>query len=127
MKERILELRNNGKTYDEIRKELGCSKSTIAYHCSKEVRENFNIYQRKRRSTNRDALKKEYGGKCTICGYDKCLGALHFHHLNPKEKINTVSNLFNYKGKHAAHEEAKKCVLLCSNCHNELHEKLISL
>ena len=33
MKEQIIKLRSNGKTYDEIKEILGCSKSTISYHC----------------------------------------------------------------------------------------------
>ena len=33
MKEKILELRMQGKSYNEIQKKLGCSKSSISYHC----------------------------------------------------------------------------------------------
>lgn len=38
----------------------------------------------------RDKLKQMAilykGGRCEICGYDKCVGALEFHHKNPQEK-----------------------------------------
>lgn len=33
MKEQILKLRNDGKSYNEIVTELGCSKGTVSYHC----------------------------------------------------------------------------------------------
>lgn len=35
MKEKILKLRKKGKTYSEIKKILGCAKSTISFHCGK--------------------------------------------------------------------------------------------
>lgn len=35
IKNKILSLREQGKTYNEIAKELECAKSTINYHCKK--------------------------------------------------------------------------------------------
>ena len=60
------------------------------------------------------------GGKC---GYNKCEGALHFHHLNPKEKEFTVSqiNLNEYFTLEKLYKEVDKCMLLCANCHAEEH------
>lgn len=62
------------------------------------------------------------GGKCSECGYNKCLGALEFHHLDPMEKdfvVNTSrARTLNEKVK----AELDKCVLLCANCHREAHE-----
>ena len=70
-------------------------------------------------------LVNSLGGKCCICGYNKCLSALEFHHLNPEEKDFTIS-----KNAHIAFEkaleEAKKCILVCSNCHREIHAGLIT-
>jgi hypothetical protein len=61
------------------------------------------------------------GGKCKLCGYDKYLAALEFHHRNPKCKDHTIHlrNSWN-KTKH----ELDKCDLLCANCHRETHVKL---
>jgi len=65
------------------------------------------------------------GGKCCFCNYNKCVGALHFHHVNPNEKD------FNIGGTNLSFEKLKKevdkCVLVCSNCHSEIHEGLIKL
>jgi hypothetical protein len=62
------------------------------------------------------------GGSCKICGYNKCIGALEFHHRNPNKKE------FNISGRSIKFEKIKveldKCDLVCCNCHRELHEEL---
>lgn len=63
------------------------------------------------------------GGKCERCGYNRCLNALDFHHINPKEKDPTFEN-FRYWGIEKAKEELDKCMLLCSNCHREKHDDI---
>lgn len=63
------------------------------------------------------------GGKCIKCGYDKCLSALEFHHLDPNEKDFGISNS-DRTSFEILKPELDKCVLLCSNCHRETHEEL---
>lgn len=123
MKDDILKLRESGKTYDEISKILDCSKSTISYHCSSEVRKASQIARLKNKRKSIVEIKRQFGSKCAICGYNKCLTSLVFHHENPDEKENTISRLLCAKGKKAALEESKKCILICSNCHGEIEEK----
>ena len=63
-----------------------------------------------------------FGGKCKECGYDKNAAALDFHHKDPATKVRSVSYLLAIQdpwGWEAAVDEAKKCDLLCSNCHRE--------
>ena len=60
------------------------------------------------------------GGKCEICGYDKCIRAFDFHHKNPNEKEFTIGHYYKLKWG-AIKEELDKCMLLCANCHRELH------
>lgn len=67
-------------------------------------------------------IKQNRGGKCIKCGYDTCIKALEFHHLDPTQKDFTISN-DRFKLKEAI-EESKKCILICSNCHKELHDNL---
>jgi hypothetical protein len=61
--------------------------------------------------------------KCERCGYDKCIIALEFHNTDPKEKD------FQISGKSLSFENLKnevdKCMLVCSNCHSEIHDNLI--
>lgn len=68
-------------------------------------------------------LVKYKGGHCENCGYDKCIGALQFHHINPNEKDFDLSSQYN--GGHLdmkkLYNEVDKCKLLCANCHSEQH------
>jgi len=233
MRKEILKLRKEGKTYNEIRKILGCAKSTISYHCTKKETEENLIYMindvsikiqgdviklrkegktydeiykiingsltkenirllcsknglsylnrlseddiknirelyielRSTRklaeifSTSRDSIRKyvkdimiktkqtkeerkkslsngvvswrkrkkielvEYkGGKCEKCGYNKCVKALTFHHLDPNEKDFTISGKSWSVDK--LKKEVDKCILVCSNCHIEIHAEI---
>lgn len=181
MKEKILELRRKGYSYNQIVEELKCAKSTISYHCAnlepskyrgkteedikiinetyllflsvkktaKELKmdrntiiknlstENFNIFNdRKKRKTlktqsdyvvdwrKRTKVKLvEYkGGCCSRCGYGKSIGALEFHHLDPSEKDFAIGGKsWSYE---RLKEEVDKCILVCANCHVEIHEEI---
>lgn len=59
------------------------------------------------------------GGRCQLCGYDRCLAALQFHHLEPGHKDFQVAEYSRSWEK--VREEAEKCALLCANCHAEVH------
>lgn len=67
-------------------------------------------------------IKENRGGKCIRCGYNKCLKALEFHHIDPTQKDFTISN-DHFKLMDAI-KETEKCILICSNCHKELHDNL---
>ncbi len=185
LKEKIINLRKNGKSYKEIKKEIGCSSSYISEVCKSnglnnigldlnkkltndeilELKEYYKTHtkeetsikfgvssttvtkykecKRKKltdsekksenykrlksfRSKNKEKAVEYKGGKCIICGYNRCISALEFHHLDPKEKDFSISNNCNrawYKIK----IELDKCILVCSNCHREIHSNLIEL
>jgi hypothetical protein len=74
----------------------------------------------KRRRKVRRILVEEAGGQCTLCGYARCIGALHFHHLVPSEKSFALSHQGVTRSLEKARAEVRKCVLLCSNCHAEV-------
>ncbi len=75
--------------------------------------------QRRRREVKR-ILVAEAGGACVLCGYDRTLGGLHFHHRDPAEKAFALSRQGVTRSLASARAEAAKCVLLCSNCHAEV-------
>jgi len=58
---------------------------------------------------------------CAICGYNKYVGALDFHHVEPKSKKYYISPQRLYRKDFF--EELNKCILLCKNCHAELHKE----
>ena len=66
------------------------------------------------------------GEKCSLCGYDTCIDALEFHHIDPTQKDFGIS----YKGITRSWDKIKdeldKCVLVCSNCHKEIHAGLVA-
>lgn len=65
------------------------------------------------------------GGKCQCCGYDKCMTALAFHHLIPTEKDFGFGQIrANPKSWEKIVNELKKCILVCHNCHSEIHSGL---
>ena len=62
-----------------------------------------------------------FGGKCKICGYSKCIDALEFHHLRDKKEA--PSYVIMRWAWSRALEELKKCIMVCANCHREIHAK----
>ena len=115
------------------------------YMANAENRAKKNAYQRKRNKTDkvreqrnqqrRDwALREKQkavnykGGKCQICGYDKCLAAMDFHHKNALGKNGYGTGALK---QHWTFEKNKveidKCILVCVRCHRELHAGVIML
>lgn len=73
---------------------------------------------RSQRRKKIDAITK-YGGKCVLCGYNKCPAALDFHHLFDK-KFQPSYIILRWAWERVK-EELDKCVLVCANCHREIH------
>lgn len=59
------------------------------------------------------------GGKCSLCGYDKCIAALEFHHVDKSQKERQLSSGNCYSWEEDV-KEVRKCALVCSNCHKEI-------
>ena len=131
MKDTILKLRSQGKTYSEIQKVVKCSKILISYYVNPDAKPNKHNRQNRNRFTRRTKYKNILGGKCEICGYNKCLNALEFHHKDPSKKEFEISGAIwgkkQYSGKYYTEnqiiEEVHKCMLLCANCHAEIHSR----
>ncbi len=104
-----------GKTYYYNRKHRKGHHKTMCSTC---------VVSNARRKRKKQSVDYK-GGKCILCGYNKCLNALHFHHLESEEKEFGLS----YRGLCRSWEKIKKeldkCILVCANCHAEIHEKLI--
>ena len=61
------------------------------------------------------------GGKCEKCGYDKCPAAMVFHHTDPNKKDFGISSNGVSRSFEKCKPEIEKCILLCANCHAEIH------
>jgi transposase-like protein/DNA-directed RNA polymerase subunit RPC12/RpoP len=81
----------------------------------------------RRRRLVRETLVREAGGRCATCGYDSYVGALQFHHLDPSAKEFGLSSRGVTRSLESLRAEAKKCILLCANCHAEVEAGLRGL
>ena len=111
---------------------INCKKKLVGRQrkfCSRNCKNSYNninyqSYQaQQRRGQKRKLELLEIKGKrCSSCGYQKNSAALEFHHENPKEKDFQLDlrSLSNRKWE-VIIQEAEKCILLCANCHAELH------
>jgi hypothetical protein len=104
-----LDCPHHGVTLFQLRAEGG-------YRCLKCRSE---AVTRRRRKVKR-ILVEEAGGACRLCGYDRCIAALEFHHRNPAEKKFSLSHRGVARSLAKARAEAAKCILLCANCHAEV-------
>lgn len=77
----------------------------------------YRIYMNKKREEKKTKAIELKGGKCTKCGYNKCIGAMQFHHRDPNKKEFNIGSSDMAWNK--IEKELEKCDLLCSNCHYE--------
>jgi hypothetical protein len=75
----------------------------------------------KRRKKIRQMAVEYKGGKCELCGYNRCIEALEFHHNNSSGKDFGISDKGYTRSWKRVKEELDKCLLICANCHRELH------
>jgi predicted HNH restriction endonuclease len=81
----------------------------------------------KRRKKIKEMAIAYKGGKCNICGYNKCNTALDFHHKDEKNKRFGLSVRGLTRSWDKTKDELDKCILVCANCHREIHEGITQL
>ena len=78
--------------------------------------------QQERGRLRKIALLNEAGACCSRCGYRRNLAALAWHHVDPSRKEFSIDlRALSNRSLDEIHREAEKCVILCANCHAELH------
>jgi len=141
----IQELRKRGLSYKEIQKETGYSKCSISKWCKdlpikkEKPQKKRKEHPRQRSSDTYRRWKAEarrgrmtffrgiYNNKCCICGYDKSSSALQFHHVNPTTKEFIIGGVSAEYSIQRLISEVNKCILICSNCHFEIHDGLLNV
>jgi hypothetical protein len=111
--------RSNPKNKEKI-------KSYTKTHYHKEGVKEQKLEQHKKWLLENKIKAIEYkGGKCNMCGYNKCTSALEFHHLDPsiKEYNKDSRGLNRRRSFENSKIELDKCILVCANCHREIHYK----
>ena len=117
MKEKILALREQGKSYNQIQEELGCSKGTISYHLG--VGQKAKVLERtqiKRNHIVQYVQEYKQSRGCADCKENYPYWMLEFDHLGDKD-----FNISGYRQITASLERVKreiaKCEVVCANCH----------
>ena len=112
---------------------IGCKEKHSAKGlCQKHYREfkvernpmiykNVEIRRQDRTKERKIAMLGKLGGKCVVCGYNKNVACLDFHHIDPTIKDFEPARLIKMTDMAKIIEELSKCIVLCKNCHNELH------
>lgn len=72
-------------------------------------------------------LVEKKGGQCILCGYRKSVEALDFHHIDRSTKTFGISLNVLTRSWESIQKEAEKCILVCANCHREIHANLVQL
>lgn len=67
------------------------------------------------------------GCKCQICGYNRCIGNLSFHHKDPLSKKFNISTEILLHSWETLLREASKCIVVCHNCHGEINSGLLDV
>lgn len=80
------------------------------------------------RKTAKTIILQCMGGCCQICKYDRCASALELHHIDPEEKEISIGTIMaRCRSWDFLYDEIAKCILLCSNCHREVHAGLVDI
>lgn len=79
----------------------------------------------KRRKRIKEMAITLLGGKCLFCGYKRCNDALDFHHVDEKNKKFGLSKDGITRSWQKVKVEIQKCILVCANCHREIHAGLL--
>lgn len=97
-----------------------CEKETEKKFCSNRCKNKYHVNNRRKKLKVASIIYK--GGKCQVCGYNKCFSALEFHHRNRSIKDFTISGVTTCSWDKLK-KELDKCDLVCSNCHKEIESK----
>tara|TARA_R110002020_G_scaffold114030_1_gene262327 strand:+ start:37 stop:468 length:432 start_codon:yes stop_codon:yes gene_type:complete len=120
--EKARRLRNEGMSYENIAKRIeGASEITIYRRLNPQKENLHRETTRRRQRIAKARLIESKGGKCSICDYHKCHTSLSFHHLIEEEKSFGIGDRKCAPFKELL-KEAEKTILVCTNCHGEIHE-----
>lgn len=104
----------------------GKQKKYCSIACKNNALQSYSA-QKKRGLKRKNDLIKARGGCCSICNYKKNLAALTFHHINSNKKFKLDMRSLSNRTLNTVLNEVKKCILVCSNCHAEIHNPHLNL
>jgi hypothetical protein len=125
---KIMEMHKCGKSGLKIARLLGINVVTVYRYTSPERRQKDINRQKSYPAKERpqSIIKKERGGKCELCGFDKHYNCLDFHHKDPSTKSFEIARKSGYSVD-VLRKETDKCALVCKNCHYLIHAGVIQI
>lgn len=124
---------NEGNSCRKTAAKFGVSKTTvIKYVETREIvavsedekKKRAVIAVQKRRKKIKELAIEYKGGCCEKCGYNKYNEVLEFHHLDPTKKDFGIASDGHCKSWEKVKKELDKCIMVCANCHREIHVEL---
>lgn len=109
--------------WDRCNKEIVLSEYKGTKFCSKNCKNNYGVHKRRKKLKEQSVEYK--GGSCQVCGYNRCRSALEFHHLDPNKKDFGIGASGHTRSWEKIKIELNKCIMVCANCHREIHEGII--
>jgi hypothetical protein len=118
IKQRIINMRMAGASYEDIQSELDCDMERISFYLNRDSKVNVSKKMRGEYMSDQEALQayKEKMG-CIDCAKDFPHYVLEFDHRPEFKKFGVVSRILKKYGAEKAWEEVAKCDVVCSNCH----------
>jgi len=129
----VIEFYNNGNSSRKTAIKFGIGKTTVLDYLKpievrkeeEKIKRQKNVIKvQKRRKKIKEMSVIYLGGECNMCGYNKCNEALEFHHIDPEQKEFGISASGITRSWEKVKKELDKCLLVCSNCHREIHAEI---
>lgn len=122
----ILRLRAEGKTYNQIVNELGCTKSTVCYYLGSDQASKTAARQIASRRVLNDYIRKvKEETPCVECGVNYPYYVMDFDHLEDDKDFHISQHTKITRSLERIKEEIDKCEIVCSNCHRKRsHQRL---
>jgi hypothetical protein len=115
------------QTYKKVDEFYSRRKTNCTGYCRKCISRRTTERQRNMKKT----MIEYKGGRCqnpncsTPGGYNRSINGLDFHHIDPAKKEFDLSQMRLSKMNEKIKDELDKCLLLCANCHREVHEEIV--
>ena len=103
-----------------------CKDTAYRSSLSEEIKEENNRRRAEKRLAFKIKAVELFGGKCQMpdCGYNTCMAALQFHHVDKGSKEFRISAYAQDMDFEDVLPELRKCVMVCANHHAEIHAGL---
>ena len=96
-----------------------CQNEYVKGHYRKNKQQYLDKNKRRKNEARDYVIQSKKDGSCNVCGESRWW-VLDFHHID--NKTDDVSRMLNM-GLKKIKIEINKCILLCANCHRDLHYK----